>query len=444
MKKSKFNIFLKDSNEEKFVLFNSKTTALVLMNKEEFELYRELELKKFVTNNDDDKKFLLELKKGEFIIDSDVDEIEVFKYLQNIYKFSKESISLTIAPTLGCNFGCNYCYQGEHNSFSKMSLEVQNQIIDFVKSNISKISAFDVTWYGGEPLLAIDVIRRLTSEFKKICSENNVMYNASIITNGYYLNKDIASEFSELSIRMAQVTLDGNKDYHDSKRALKNGDGTFEKIISNLIEIKDVFPNVSIRVNTDKLNSNNVFEIIDILKENNLIDKYIPYLGYVESTNDFYDDDKCLSIKDFSEVNSKFTSKISRTININPSYPQVRFNSCIADSVSGYVIDPDGKLYKCWCDIGFDEYSVGNIKDGINKYNRIIEYFNYDVCEDETCKSCNIIPLCLGGCPRKRVDSGNNGHCYEIKYSLLEKLSCFINDKIDSDKYLDFKFVNNI
>ncbi|ELC8372046.1 hypothetical protein P5E62_04190 [Clostridium perfringens] len=84
MEKSKFNIFLKDSNEERFVLFNSKTTAVVLMNKEEFELYKELELKEFVTNNDDDKKFLDELSKGEFVINSEIDEIEVFKYLQNI------------------------------------------------------------------------------------------------------------------------------------------------------------------------------------------------------------------------------------------------------------------------------------------------------------------------------------------------------------------------
>lgn len=42
MKESRFNLFFKDIKNSKFVLFNSKTTALAVINDEEFEAYKEL------------------------------------------------------------------------------------------------------------------------------------------------------------------------------------------------------------------------------------------------------------------------------------------------------------------------------------------------------------------------------------------------------------------
>lgn len=440
MKESKFNVFFKDEDDSEFVLFNSQTTALCIINPIEMNTFKNLKSKGFqMHNNHVEKDFISELQKGGFLIDDNSNEIETLKYLQKVSQFSTDSLSLTIAPTMGCNFGCKYCYQGDHNSFSKMSLEIQNQLINYVKNRMPKISSLDVTWYGGEPLLAMDIIEHLSLEFLQLCSENNVTYNASIITNGYYLTKDIASKFNSLKINFAQVTLDGDKEYHDNKRTLKNGSGTFDKIISNLIDIKEVFHNISIRINTDIYNKDHVVEIIDILKRNDLLDIAVPYLGYIEPTNDFYESNNCLSPEEFSNINNNFFNELSKniTIDLMDLYPHPKLNSCLADSNTGYVIDPLGNIFKCWCDIGFDEYSVGNINTGVKKYDRIIDYFNYNVFADDNCRNCNISPLCLGGCPRKRVDNKEN-HCDIIKYSLKEKLSNIVKFKNIEIKSLEF------
>ena len=65
-------------------------------------------------------------------------------------------------------------------------------------------------WYGGEPLLAISPIERLTKKFKKICKRFNIEYSASIITNGYLLTEDVCNKLLDLDITDAQITLDGD------------------------------------------------------------------------------------------------------------------------------------------------------------------------------------------------------------------------------------------
>lgn len=408
MKSSQFNIFFKDKETNRFVVFNSKSTALAVISEKEMELYKKLLLSNFVCDSQEEKDFLQELKKGQFVFDDNENEIEVLKYLQKSAQFSQNSLSLTIAPTMACNFGCVYCYQGEHNEVKKMSKDVQESIVKFVKSKIRKINSLSITWYGGEPLLAVDVIENLTNEFLKLCKENNVSYYASIITNGYFFTKDVAQKLRDFNISTVQITIDGPKEYHDSKRPLKNGGGTFDTIIENLIATKGIFPNkISLRINTDQYNQNKVKDVIEILKQHHLENDVYPYLGHVDTTNDFYATEKCLTPEEFLNIKEQFQKKVDKITSCKEfsiNYPRVKLNSCIADSVSGYVIDPDGKLTKCWCDIGHDEYCVGNIINNEVRFNRLIEYFNYDIFRDPKCQTCSIIPICLGGCPRRRID----------------------------------------
>lgn len=372
-----------------------------------------------------DEEFVTNLKKGGFIYDGDVDEVETLKFLQKSVQFSGNSLSLTVAPTLGCNFGCTYCYQGEHNTFEKMTSEVQEDLINFIKARIKKISMLSITWYGGEPLLAMDIIESLTNKFIELCSENNISYNAGIITNGYHLNPETAQKLVDLKVTSVQVTLDGPKEYHDLKRPLKDGSGTFDGIISNLKQCKGIFKSgISLRVNTDHINKDKVKDIIDILKENDLLTDVLPYLGHVDATNEFYDNEKCLTPDDFLNVKKNFINELCKYVDIEPvlnQYPQVTLNACLADSDTGYVIDPSGNLSKCWCDIDIDEFKVGTLKDGITKFGRIVDYFNYDIFSDPKCVDCKIVPICLGGCPRRRID---NVHqiCTSTKESLYNTI----------------------
>ena len=94
-----------------------------------------------------------------------------------------------------------------------------------------------ITWYGGEPLLAIEPIEELTYKFKEICKQFNIEYSASIITNGYLLTESVCDMLLELDITDAQITLDGNAKIHNSRRPLANGGNTYDTIINNLEKI---------------------------------------------------------------------------------------------------------------------------------------------------------------------------------------------------------------
>ena len=87
-------------------------------------------------------------------------------------------------------------------------------------------------------------------------------------------------------------------------------------------------------------------------------------------------------------------------------YPFPHTNACGADSTRSIVIAPDGALYKCWNDIGIKEYSIGNINEAEPQYSeRYYDYMMYDATADERCKDCKILPICMGGCPHRRMDN---------------------------------------
>lgn len=439
MKESNYNFFYDIDNSDEVIAYNSRTNAMATMKKEDVS-----KITSFTNDiiENDDIRLVEDLKHGGFLIDDDFDELAFLKYSQNIQKYDSKTLSLTIAPTMGCNFDCIYCYESNHTDYTKMSKEVQKAIINLLLAQKDTINNFQVSWYGGEPLLAFDIIEDLSNEFIKICNENNIRYSAGIVTNGYLLSEDNANKMVDLKINNIQVTIDGPQDIHDQRRYLLNKEPTFNKIISNLKFTNGIIPNVSIRINTDIKNCNRVNEVLHILEQNGLVDKTFPYLGYVEPTNDQYDSNSCLKQDRYLQVNDEFidlletkNDKISRLF----KYPRLNPNLCTATNLNSFIVNFDGDLYKCWSDIGIKDHCIGNIKTGINKMKRIFSYCLYEVTENPKCTNCKYIPICMGGCPRKRIDNSLN-QCSLYKFSLEKYLKLcaneIVNKNLEADKVI--------
>jgi uncharacterized protein len=145
---------------------------------------------------------------------------------------------------------CSYCYQ--HINGYSINNTVKKGILKFVNEqiNLKKICSLNVTWFGGEPLLQKDFICNISEPLINICSKNNIEYNANIITNGILLNKDVALELKEkCKISTAQVTIDGIKEIHNSRRRYYGGDG-FSIILKNICECKKILK-IRLRINVD-------------------------------------------------------------------------------------------------------------------------------------------------------------------------------------------------
>ena len=186
MKISKYNFFI-NYKEDNIIAYNSFTNALAIINNDKYNQFLA-----FKNNNGDisDENLKSDLLKGGFLIEDTKDELKDLRRDLYMSRFNTKRLSLTIAPTSDCNFRCVYCF--EQNSIRKeyMSKETMNHIINLVKSKSEEIKHLSITWYGGEPILALNQIEYMTESFLKICNENKIKYYSDIVTNGYLLNID--------------------------------------------------------------------------------------------------------------------------------------------------------------------------------------------------------------------------------------------------------------
>ncbi|WP_041587473.1 radical SAM protein [Thermoanaerobacterium thermosaccharolyticum] len=301
MKPSRFTIEL-DIDGSKY-LYNSLSNAYAKIDEDHYETYLKIK------NNDTDydEKMSIDLYNGGFVINDNEDEIGYMNFFEKVMRYGSSSLGLTIAPTLQCNFRCKYCYEIHENLF--MSDDVQKLLIEFVTKNISRYKNISVSWYGGEPLLALSIIRDLSKRLIKIAEANNVIYESGIISNGYLLTKSVAQILKdECKISSVQITLDGIREIHDINRPLENGQGTFDVIFQNLRNIIEIL-NVSIRINISKDNYQQLFQLLDILNDEGILDKihiYIAPVSSVENTESKKIQYMCLNKSDFADIEIEF------------------------------------------------------------------------------------------------------------------------------------------
>ncbi|WP_223070148.1 radical SAM/SPASM domain-containing protein [Paenibacillus caui] len=431
-KLSQYNYFIEYSKNDSWLAYNTRTSALAILDKDKYEMF-----KRFEDNRNTellDNKFLEDLNYGGFIIQDNINELDLIKARLLPTRYSTESLGLTIATTMNCNLGCIYCYEKNNKTQKNMSMEVQEKILSLVKSKIKTLKGMSIYWYGGEPLLGIDIIRHISQEVIAQCEENEVNYSAGIVTNGYFLNRSIAEELKKYKIERVQVTLDGPDYIHDVRRPLIGGQPSFEKIINNIVEVSDLF-RIAIRINTDATNQTAVDEVLGVIKEKNLKDKVSIYLANVHDANGCYNTNTCLTTENFTKLSYEFDKRAhEQGYNTNFHRLPIPIGSyCTADTYNSYVIDPEGYIYSCWHDVGNPEKSYSNLINkqfqGNSKLN--LDYLNYEPYNDEYCKNCKLLPSCMGGCPSARI-TNTGDRCSEMKFILEKKIIDYATSIIEN------------
>lgn len=319
-------------------------------------------------------------------------------------------IGLTICPTMGCNFDCPYCF--EDHFAGKMSPEVQDDVVALVERMLDASGAKDISlsWFGGEPLLAPDVIESLSARLIALAEERGGKYFAGIITNGYLLTQDIVDMLARCKVSSAQVTIDGMGATHDATRRLAGGGPTFERITKNLRELKIPF-RVSVRHNVHEGNRGEMDELEAFVKAlaeesgNNI--KYYPAPVSGSSVAD----------ERGEQVGLLCGTKASE---VGVRQEAGRFRSgrgsyCGANSIWSVGIDEKGNLQKCWESVDKPALSFGTAHDWdpadplstASKPDNLTMYLN-TACPvpDDECRECVWLPMCVGGCPHQRLFYG--------------------------------------
>lgn len=153
-------------------------------------------------------------------------------YSDGIHQYSDSIHSLRFIVTNKCNFNCDYCFahQGSYGiKPHNMSIEVVKRTIDFFFTRYKQIKAID--FFGGEPLLAFDVIQYACEYTQQNYPERQLSY--SIVTNASLLNDEISDFFRKYKVAIV-ASIDGPKDLNDLHRKYLNNKGSFETVDANI------------------------------------------------------------------------------------------------------------------------------------------------------------------------------------------------------------------
>lgn len=380
---------------------------------------------------DEGSKLIGEMLRCGFIVRDDVDELAIYGDLVEREKHRANSLKLVIAPTLDCNFSCPYCFETRKNI--DMPRDIQEAITLYARKNLEggNVRAFSVVWYGGEPLLSKDIISQMSESFMGICREFGVRYSASIITNGYLVDDDTAKLLKGCGVSFAQVTLDGRPEIHNSRRVLRgsNAEGTYARIIEGVKFLIASGIQVAVRMNIDRDNAHEIEDNIAMLAEK-IPDKKSLLFSPGHVVNYEKDSPACLTKQEYSATIlecMKYCAKYNLPFSQKSSLPKLRASYCTATQPGSFVIDPEGRVYKCWNDIGIHEYSIGDINGlidgGLRDEFLRSEWGSYSQMNYDVCRECSLLPVCAGGCPRMAVHCGRSPECEACKYVISELLA---------------------
>ncbi|MGN6107544.1 MAG: TIGR04463 family radical SAM/SPASM RiPP maturase, partial [Kofleriaceae bacterium] len=387
---------------------------------------------------------------GGFIVGDDIDEVAALERLYQQTRFDVANTILTIAPTMACNFGCDYCFQGQDKPHKTMGQDVQDAIVAMVERAAPKVKNLGVTWYGGEPLLRPKVIEALSDRMIEVCERHNVPYNASIVTNGFMLTPELARSLHQRRVNWMQITLDGTPEYHDSRRYLLGGKGSFERIVANLQAIVDEVPiTIAIRVNIDDRNYKDIHALLDYLDAQGLANKknLKIYFAPVEALTE-----GCHVVQDVTMAKSRYGEleaglyRHGYRLGLTELPFPPRFHGiCGAVRPSSFVILPTGELHKCWDTVSSPERSIGSIFqiEQLRENELMMKWLDWSPFKNHTCKNCKILPNCAGACAYKFIHSESTRNeaavlpCPSWKYNIKERLvqRAEMMGKITADDY---------
>ncbi len=437
LKPSRYNHFIKCDNGAHLV-FNALSCGLGEMNSDNYRYYLEFIADEHTKDKGDRDDLIGELVRAGILVPEDVSELDIMRAGHYHARFGNRGFGLTIIPTVNCNFRCDYCYENSalHSLSSRegsvMSDEVCENLIKLCKARVTERTGLSVIWYGGEPLMALEVIRKLTKAFDGLCNSIGAKYSAGMITNGYLLTSDCLDFLLSAKVGFIQVTIDGPQDIHDTRRPLRSGDGTYQSILGNLQNIKDSMPlRISIRINVDRRNSDCIPRLLADLKRRDLHCRHniSIYFGqtvrYSHSCPDIVS--HCMGSDEFADFMVEgFKCAVDLGFKIT-SFPIPQVGSCSAVGVQSALIEPNGDVQTCWATVGNAAAAVGKLTpDGIQYNQNLTKWLGWTPFNTK-CEDCNVLPLCMGGCPYKylykeEVMDADNNICVWWKYNLDDML----------------------
>lgn len=340
-----------------------------------------------------------------FIVNEDFNEQEKQQLLKDkdrpnqyddYYLKSGEILEYTIFTTMACNARCAYCYEKGRPQVP-MTSKTANEVADYIIRSAQKTGKkIALRWFGGEPLVGEHVIDIICQKVK----DAGYDYYSSFTTNGFLLKEEKIKKYKDLwHFSNCQITIDGTEENYNKIKNYKNvkGKNPFQIVMNNVQFLADNNIGVSIRMNMDLNNAEDIKKLIkyiyDRFGNNNYVSPYAYVIFDSEDDNNMRSEEECKMLYDkLDEINDLLTEYGYTRNKKNPSQ-YVRSAHCMIDHGRAVVIGTNGDLGLC--EHYSEEHFWGHINKPEMKNMDEINIFKEYEKDLDICKNCPILPDCI-------------------------------------------------
>jgi len=390
-----------------------------------------------------DKVKDISLKYGQDVMDEAISEI---KYLidnkmlyteetivENKIKPAVKAMCLNIAHD--CNLKCEYCFASQGNfkgERSLMSFEVGKKSFDYLVKSSGKRVNLEVDFFGGEPLMNFETIKKLVDYGRSLEEKNNKRFRFTITTNGVLLDDEKIDYINE-NMDNVVLSIDGRKSVNDRMRKTVNDKGSYDIIVKNFKKLvdkrgkKDYFArgtytayNLDFAEDVKHMRELGFEKISVEPVVTKPEEKYALKDEHVELLKKEYEKLAKMYIESFSDKNKAFQF-FHFNIELDGG-PCIYKRSIGCGAGTEYVaVTPEGDFYPCHQFVGEKEFIIGNVDDGITNETVLDMFRNVSVNEKPKCKECWAKYYCSGGC---HANAYNCNKDFKVPYNVgceLEK-----------------------
>lgn len=350
-----------------------------------------------------------------------------------------KALCLHVAHT--CNLTCDYCFasQGKyHGDRALMSFEVGKQALDFLIAHSGSRTNLEVDFFGGEPLMNWDVVKRLVAYGRDQEPLHNKKFRFTLTTNGMLLDDEVI-DFANREMHNVVLSLDGRPEVHDRLRRTPAGRGSYDDIVPRFQKLAESRGQKNYYVrgtfthhNTDFLN--------DILHMADLGFRELSMEPVVCAPGDPYAltaDDLPVLFDQYEKLAGEMLRR-DRAGNGFTFYHymiDLKGGPCIYKRISGcgsgteyMAVTPWGDLYPCHQFVGDEAYRLGDVWKGVTNTDVRDEFKLCNAYARPDCQNCWARLYCSGGCAANAYHAtGSIRGIYEYGCELFRKrMECAI------------------
>ena len=357
-----------------------------------------------------------------------------------------KALCLHVAHT--CNLNCSYCFasQGKyHGDRAIMSFEVGKQALDFLIAHSGTRRNLEVDFFGGEPLMNFDVVKRLVAYARSVEKEHGKNFRFTLTTNGVLIDDDVI-DFANREMSNVVLSLDGRKEVHDRFRVDYAGNGSYDRIVPKFQKL--------VKARGDKnyyMRGTFTHHNPDFLRD---IEAMLD-LGFTELSMEPVvckaGDPSALTEEDLPVVEKQYEDlaklmierrREGRPFTFYHYMIDLKGGPCVYKRVSGcgsgteyMAVTPWGDLYPCHQFVGEEKFKLGDVWNGVTNIPAQNEFASCNVYTRKDCDDCWAKLYCSGGCAANAYHAtGSVNGVYKYGCELFKKrMECAIMTEISKD-----------